>query len=323
MSRPGAIPWLLAAAIATAAFRLFEALSGHAAGWLAYLLLTVVAFSAGRARSKPAGAAALTILLGAIAASQAITFHGGDVIPEFMLPITIHAAGLALRNREQLAQTLADHGHELTVERDAYAQLSVRYERARVAAELHDVIAHAISMMVVQASAGQRLAANDPARTADTFKIITTTARQAQSDLERLADLLAADIADAKADLSLITEVVETACASGLPVTLRVTGDTTRVSDQVAHAALRVVQEGLTNALRYAPGADIQVGVDVGSQAIELTVNNDKPAAPGRLGLGSDRGLRGLRERLAALGGTLHAGPEHDGSWIMHARIPN
>jgi signal transduction histidine kinase len=239
-----------------------------------------------------------------------------------MLPSTLYLAGLALRGREALAGRLAEQAGELEAERDAYARLSVRYERARIAAELHDVVAHAISVMVVQASAGQRLAVREPARAAETFDVIATAARQAQADLDRLADLLAQDaVPDAGPDLGLVGEIIDTARASGLPVTLRVSGETSGVSGAVAHAALRVVQEGLTNALRYAPGAAIEVTVEARPGALELSIINGRSAGPARLGLGSGRGLTGLRERVGACGGRLDAGPDGEGGWSVRAWI--
>jgi signal transduction histidine kinase len=322
MRRGAAVPWLLLGAAGTSAILVAESLAAQGPGWFEYLFLAVVAFSAGRTRSRPAGLLALAILLASIAAAQLIAYDDGEIVPEIMLPLTLYSTGLALRSRELLATRLADQATELTAERDAYARLSIRYERARIAAELHDVVAHAISMMVVQASAGQRLAQQDPSRVTGTFEVIATAARQAQTDLDRLAELLGSDTpANAEADLALVHAIVDTARASGLPVTLRISGDTSSVSGAVAHAALRVVQEGLTNALRYAPGADVKVAVDARPGALELAIVNGKSTAPARLGLGSGRGLTGLRERLGAHGGTLHAGPDQDG-WRIRAWIP-
>ena len=124
--------------------------------------------------------------------------------------------------------------------------------------------------------------------------MIATAARQAQADLDRLAELLAQDAApDGGADLGLVHEIVDTAHASGLPVTLRVSGDTSGVPSAVAHAALRVVQEGLTNALRYAPGAEVEVTVAARPGALELSIVNAGSTAPVGLGLGSGRGADG------------------------------
>jgi hypothetical protein len=119
--------------------------------------------------------------------------------------------------------------------------------------------------MVVQASAGQRLAAREPSRAAETFGVIATAARQAQADLDRLADLLAQDAAAGSgADLGLVREIVDTARAFGLHVTLHVAGDTSGVSTAVAVAGPRVVQEWPDQcaALRYAPGAAVDVTVE-------------------------------------------------------------
>jgi len=297
------------------------ALASVDTGWI-LLLLPVVAFLAGRAPAWPVGALAVGLLLAGVAASQIIAFDDDSFVPYIMLPSTFYLAGLALRGREAVAGRLAEQADELEAERDAYARLSVRYERARIAAELHDVVAHAISVMVVQASAGQRLAVREPARAAETFDVIVTAARQAQADLDRLAELLSQDASpDGGADLGLVREIVETARASGLPVTLRVSGDTSGVPGAVAHAALRVVQEGLTNALRYAPGAIVEVAVDVRPGSLELSVVNGRSTAPVRLGLGSGRGLMGLRERVGACGGTLNAEPNDEGGWSVRAWI--
>ncbi len=319
--RAAAPPLLLGAAAGSCAVLLAEALEGNNISWM-LLVLPVIAFMAGRAPAWPAGAVAVGLLLAGITASQLIGFDGGSIVPEVMLPVTLYLAGLALRAREALAGRLAAQADELETERDAYARLSVRYERARIAAELHDVVAHAISVMVVQASAGQRLAVREPARAVETFDVIARAARQAQADLDRLANLLAQDAEpDAVADLGLVREIVDAAAASGLPVTLWISGDTSGVSSAVAHAARRVVQEGLTNALRYAPGAAVEVGVEVRPGALELSVVNGRSTAPARLELGSGRGLTGLRERVGACGGTLNAGPDDDGGWSVRAWI--
>jgi signal transduction histidine kinase len=319
--RVAAPPFLVGAAAGCCAVLVVEALHGQDISWM-LVLLPFIAFLAGRAPAWPAGGLSGALVLGGVAAAQVIHYDDGSFVPEIMLPLTLYLAGLALRSREALAETLAAQAEELTSERDAYARLSVRYERGRIAAELHDVVAHAISVMVVQASAGQRLAVREPARVAETFEVIGTAARHAQADLDRLADLLAQDATpDRGADLGLVREIVDTARASGLPVTLRLSGDTAGVSGPVAHAALRVVQEGLTNALRYAPGALVDVAVEAHPGALELSIVNGRSTAPARLGLGSGRGLTGLRERVGACGGTLAAGPEGDGGWSVRAWI--
>jgi signal transduction histidine kinase len=318
-------PFLVGAAACGCAVVVAAGLRGDAVPGFMIIALPCVAFLAGRAPARIAGAVALALLVGAVAAGQALAYDDDNIVPEIMLPLALYLAGLALSGREALAARLTAQATELEAERDAYAQLSVRYERARIAAELHDVVAHAISVMVVQASAGQRLAVSDPARALDTFGVIRTAARQAEADLGRLAALLAQDAPGEtpRGDLGLVVEIVDSARASGLPVTLRLTGDTADIPGAAAHAAVRVVQEGLTNALRYAPGAPIEVSVDTRPGTLELVVANGLPATPPRtgLGLGSGRGLTGLRERVDACGGTLDAGPDVAGGWSLRAWI--
>jgi signal transduction histidine kinase len=288
----------------------------------AILLVTVIAFLAGRTPSRPAGLAVISVLMAAVVATQVIHPDGDDLVPEVMLPLTLFLAGFALRARDVMTVRLAAQAADIEAERDAYAQLSVRYERARIAAELHDVVAHAISVMVVQAGAGQRLVGIEPELANETLTVIATAARQAEADLDRLAGLLAQDLTGPDEDLLLVEEIVESASAAGLPVTLSLEGDNTAVRGAVAHTALRIVQEGLTNALRYAPGAAVDVRIRAEPAALDLNIANRASVAQRRLDLGSGHGLIGLQERVAACGGTLQAGPDEHGGWNVHARVP-
>jgi signal transduction histidine kinase len=312
---------VILASVAAAGLLLATALAGIDNG-AGILLATIVAFLAGRAESRPAGAAAIGVVMAAVVASLVISPDDGSMVPAIMLPLTLYLAGFALRSREVMRARLATQAADLEAERDVYAQLSVRYERARIAAELHDVVAHAISVMVVQAGAGQRLAVAQPELADETLAVIATAARQAEADLDRLAGLLAQDAAEADEDLLLVSEIVDRANAAGLPVTLRLAGDTGAVRGTVAHTAFRIVQEGLTNALRYAPGTPIMVAIAADPAALQLSITNPAPDSAPRLDLGSGHGLAGLRERVAACGGTLDAGPDEQGGWKVRAQLP-
>jgi signal transduction histidine kinase len=234
------------------------------------------------------------------------------------------AAGRALREREQLAARLAERARELDEEREAHARLSVRYERARIASELHDIVAHAISVMVVQAGAGQRLASRDADATAEAFDAIAGAARQAEDDVRRLVELLADDEAiGAAPDLDLVTELVSRAAGSGLRVELTLEGDRDGLPAPVVETTYRVVQEGLTNALRYASGAAVAVQVRREPGVLLVEVVNGAAGRDDELaGLGTGHGLRGLRERVGACGGRFEAGPTADGGWRVCARLP-
>lgn len=284
--------------------------------------MSVLAFLAGRHPGRPVGIAVFALLMATVVATQIAWPNGDTVVPELMLPITLFVAGVALRARDTIALKLADQAADIEAEREAYTRLSVRYERARIAAELHDVVAHAISVMVVQASAGQRLVDVEPELATETFGVIAIAARQAEADLDRLAGLLAQDAVGPGEDLLLVREIVDRACAAGLPVTLRLAGSSEGIRGAVAHAGFRVVQEGLTNALRYAPGAPVTVTVRAGPAALDVRVENEAPTEHAELNLGSSHGLNGLRERVAACGGTLDAGPDARGGWTVHASMP-
>jgi signal transduction histidine kinase len=222
-----------------------------------------------------------------------------------------------------VAAQLAERVAELEDEREAHAQLSVRYERARIASELHDIVAHAISVMVVQASAGQRLA-HDPEATAETFERIAGAAREAEQDMGRLVALLGDERAIGPApDLALVEELVARAAGSGLSVTLRLEGEREGLPAPLGEAAYRVVQEGLTNALRYAAGAPVSVLVRGLPHELAIEIENGPTDVdPALSGAGTGNGLRGLRERLAEQGGTLRAGPTEAGGWLLTVRLP-
>jgi signal transduction histidine kinase len=249
----------------------------------------------------------------------------GDSVAIFtFMPETAWATGWVLRDRDRVAARLIERARELEEEREAYAQLSVRYERARIAAELHDIVAHAISVMVVQAGAGQRLARVDPELSQEAFAAIADAAARAEQDMGRLVALLGDEEAIGPApDLRLIEELVARAAGSGLDVTLRLEGEREGLPAAAVEAAYRVVQESLTNALRYASGAHVHVLVRGDSEELLVEVVNDGTGAEGSLaGSGTGNGLRGLRERVGACAGQLEAGPTGDGGWRVTASLP-
>jgi len=314
------LTWLVVAGVTLAAAADDSLLGGEE--FIAYALIPAHAFLAGRWDPHWRGlggpiALSVTAEIGA--------FRADDSQGVFVVAvIALWLAGRAVRERELLAAALAERVEELAREQEAYAQLSVRYERARIAAELHDVVAHAISVMVIQAGAGQRLAASDPQRTREAFEAIAGAAREAESDLGRLVELLGEQEATGTLpDLALIEELVARAADSGLDVCLRMEGDTGNLPVQVVALAHRVVQEGVTNALRYATGAPVRVLVRGDRQAMLVEVANDPATGDAAFAdSGTGNGLRGLRERAAALGGTIQAGPCTGGGWRLAAHLP-
>lgn len=256
---------------------------------------------------------------GVIAVSDAL--GEASIVPYVLMTGTAWGAARALRANDAVASRLAERARELESERELYAELSVRYERARIAAELHDIVGHSLSVMVVQAAAGQRLLDHDPAAVADALDAIAESARQGQDDLGRLVDLLGGEPSVAP-DLSLIDELVRRAARSGLRVSCRFEGDGDVSSALVAQVAFRVVQEALTNAIRYAPGSSVRVLVRHEGGRLSVSVTNDAPSGPVSGIVGGGEGLHGLRERVQQLGGGLAAGPAEAGGWSVAAWLP-
>ena len=286
-----------------------------------YVLAVVHAFCAGRWDERGVGIAAVVLLTGAAVSCAAAS--DDSAVPQVFLAPTAWGAGLALGGRERVADQLRRRAGELEDEHEAHVALSVRYERARIASELHDIVAHAISVMVVQASAGQRLTLQNPELVPPTFEAIEGAARRAEQDMGRLVELLGAEgPAGNGPDLALFDELVERASASGLSITLRLEVQGDDLPPAMLELAYRVVQEGVTNALRYAAGAAVRVLLRAGSGELLVEVENGDAASEVALtDTGTGNGLRGLRERLDALGGTLFAGPTVEG-WRLTARLP-
>jgi len=238
-----------------------------------------------------------------------------------MFSVPGFVAGTVQRLRHEAANELAERGRELEEERELFAELAVRHERARIASELHDIVGHAISVMVIQAAAGQRLLDQDPDRARQVFSDIAESARQGHDDLQRLVELLGGTEVGGP-DLSLIEEVVTRAARGGLDVSCRFEGERDGLPAPTAHVAFRVVQESLTNALRYAPGAAVRVLVNGSGRDLIVSVENDHSIQERPSLAGTGRGLIGLWERVQELDGELVAGPISGGGWRVEATLP-
>jgi signal transduction histidine kinase len=304
----GGALWLAAAALA-----------GH--GWYPDLAFVIMALLSTVAALGFRSRWAALYLAGYLVALFAVLYvAGGDTnpVPLIIFGVPGFLAATVLRLRRETADQLAARGRELEEERELFADLALRHERARIAAELHDIIGHAISVMIIQAAAGQRLVDRDPAAAKQAFASIAESARQGRDDLQRLVDLLGGTSVDSP-DLALIDEVVTRAARSGLDVSCRFEGAREGVPAPLAHLAFRVVQESLTNALRYAPGAAVRVAVSGSDRFLRVRVENE-PARSDRPGVeGTGRGLIGLRERIQQEGGQLTAGPTENGGWAVGA----
>ncbi|MDX6476347.1 MAG: hypothetical protein QOH95_1858 [Gaiellaceae bacterium] len=233
--------------------------------------------------------------------------------------------GSALGSRTEQARELSQRVETAERDRATAAERATAEERARIARELHDVVAHSVSVMVVQASGVRRLLKEEQHREREALMSVEQIGRQALTEMRRMLGVMRSG-EEAPAALApqpglqhlerLIAQVEE----AGLPVTLRVEGDRPELSPGVDLSAYRIVQEGLTNALKHAKGAHAEVVVRYIDTSVELEIADDGPGVPGGDGMG--HGLVGMRERVALYGGTIEAGPRDGGGFVLRAQLP-
>lgn len=220
--------------------------------------------------------------------------------------------------------TLEDRTRELEAEREVTAAQAVALDRVRIARELHDVVAHHVSAMGVQAGAARAVMDRDPDAARTALAGVEHSARAALDELRHLLETLRTSPAEAPdastVRLSDLSALVAHATENGLPTTLTVIGEERALPDVAQVNIYRVAQEALTNARRHGgPDAEADVRLRYGPDAVELeVVNTGRSAPPARPGLG----IVGMRERAAASGGTLEAGPRARGGYLVRLRVP-
>jgi signal transduction histidine kinase len=216
----------------------------------------------------------------------------------------------------------------LEVERDHQARMAVAAERTRIARELHDVVAHAVSVIVVQADGAAYAVRSQPDLAERAVQTISATGREALTELRRLLGVLRSE--EAAGELTplpgtqSLAELAERVRAVGLPVRLEIVGNVDDLPAGVGLGVYRIVQEALTNSLKHAgAGAQAVVRVERSGDAVCVDVHDDgKPAARSLVGVSGGNGLIGMRERALVFGGSLDAGPRPGGGWQVTARLP-
>jgi signal transduction histidine kinase len=211
----------------------------------------------------------------------------------------------------------------LEKERETASQLAIEGERARVARELHDIVSHSVSVMVVQAGAARH--ALEDGETADALSAVEKTGRDAMTELRHLMGVLAPDQDgdDALAPqpgLSRLGTLVDRIAFAGIPVDVTIHGKPRALPTGIDVTAYRVIQEALTNTLKHAPGSRAEVTVGYGTRNLRLEILNTGSSKPVKADGG--RGLIGLRERVAVYGGDLDARHRFGGGYRVRARIP-
>lgn len=230
--------------------------------------------------------------------------------------------GINVGNRRRYLDALIDRSRQLLVERDQQAQLAAAAERTRIAREMHDIVSHSLTVIVALAEGAGATA--DRERAAEAARAIAGSARGALSEMRVMLGVLRDENADAPlaplGDAS-VRDLVDGARTAGAPVTLSVTG-APEVAPAVRFAILRVVQEGLTNALRYARHPSyLRVAIAYADGGAVVSVENDGAVA-GASSQGAGRGLQGLQERVSHVRGTMTAGMVAAGVWRIAAELP-
>jgi len=283
---------------------------------LAVAIYTLAASS--RTRGAVLTAAASIVALTGVLAASGIGF--GDAAARVVFLVAAWLLGDSIRSRRAYVREIEQKAERLERERRSETRRAAAEEQARIARELHDVIAHALSVVVVQAGAAADVYEVDPSLTREPIRAIDTAARTALADLRRVLGLLEHDADYApQPGLAGLDELVDRVRSTGLQVALQVEGTPRRLPAAVDLSAYRIVQEALTNTLKHAHAEHVHVHVRYGDTLL-LEVRDDGQGCAN--GDGTGNGLIGMKERVALLGGTIDAGSLAGGGYHVAASIP-
>jgi signal transduction histidine kinase len=295
-------------------------------------LYAVAAHEDHRRRAWWAMVAACVVLLAAASVSLLERDDGFDALTLLSMIAFLGGAitaGVIIRNRERIFVDTERRAAAAEADRLAAAERAVASERSRIAREMHDVVAHSMSVISVQAAAGREIVHADPDKAAKVFATIETVGRESLGELRRMLGALR-DTGDPGAALSPqpgiadIMAVVAQSSASGVPTTLVVEGHERALAPGIELAVYRVVQEALTNVLKHAgPSTSAAVHIAYATDELTIEVTDDGRGAATELsGRGAGHGLIGMRERVEIYGGTFAAGPRADGGFGVRAVLP-
>ncbi|MET0932861.1 MAG: histidine kinase [Mycetocola sp.] len=273
------------------------------------------------------GAAAVSLTLSGIVTIDMLEdVWSNDVLSALILCLFAVLVGINVGNRVRYIGALVDRAGQLARERDQQAQLAAASERSRIAREMHDIVAHSLSVMIRLADGAEAMVEKDPAASLAAIRNVGSTGRASLADMRRLLGVLRdeeSELAERMPQPTLdeLPQLVDSYRGAGLPVTLTISG--VPPTGQAAQVTIyRAVQEALTNALRYARQASqVHVVLDC-SDAVTLTVTDDGTAGPRAESVGTGRGLLGMAERAALYGGTVESGPQPNGGWRVRMTMP-
>jgi signal transduction histidine kinase len=248
----------------------------------------------------------------------------GDWVFSVLFFFAVWFGGFVVGHKFEEADAAKERAMRAEREREDRARVAVAEERARIARELHDVVGHSVSVMTVQAAGVRRLLRPEQEREREALLTVERTGREALAEMRRMVGVLRrpeeAPALAPQPSLEHVDRLIEQAREAGLPVELRVQGKACELPAGVDLTAYRLVQEGLTNALKHARATRAEVLVDYGDGAIEVIVSDDGTGVGN--GEGGGHGLVGMRERVSVYGGELDAGPKPGGGYRLRARLP-
>jgi signal transduction histidine kinase len=291
-----------------------------------YLAVMLAAFTVAERCRWPVALGGLLVLIGGIVAHDWRSPEFGGVsgfVSDSAIPVVIWVVGRAVfvqRTRVDRSRALL---RELEAERQELAKVAVAEERAHLARELHDVVTHSVSVIVIQAQGAQRVLAGKNEQVNDALQVIESAGRSTLTEMRRLLGLLRDDAElprSPQPGLADVPHLVSQVRSAGLPVTVTVTGRPLSLDPGTDLSAYRIIQEALTNSLKYARPATAAVSITWHQGELELRVadtgeHRTSPAADGR-------GLVGMRERVAVYGGHLEAGPVPGAGFEVRCRLP-
>ena len=250
----------------------------------------------------------------------------GDVIFVGILFAGTWGIGRLLERRTNEAARLERHAALLEAEREQRAREAIAEERARIARELHDIVAHGVSTMVLQVGGVRRRLSPEQRAELDALLNVEETGRRSLVEMHRMLGIMRHaeedDLLTPPPGLDRLEDLADSMRAAGLPVDLRVEGDRLELPSGLDLSAFRIVQEALTNTLKHAGAARATVIVSYGSGALDIEVVDDGSGRSNGNGDAGGHGLVGMRERAAIFGGRLDAGSRPDGGYRVHAHLP-
>ncbi|MEA1902712.1 MAG: sensor histidine kinase [Actinomycetota bacterium] len=282
-----------------------------------------------RRRSLRIGGASVAVIVGwtVLGVITLPSVSTGSLITTLISTLTPLLLGREMHQRRGRVAELKERLKRAEIEREEKARRAVADERARIARELHDVVAHQMTVMTLQADGARRIADGTDPRVVEALETIGDTGREALAEMRRMVGLLRQPDDESETrplpQLSDIDALVEGIRAAGVAVDLKIEGDVRRLPEVNELSAFRIVQESLTNAVRHGgPDVSAKVTLDYGEESLDVLVVDDGRGASALSEDGVGHGIVGMRERVAVLGGEFRAGPNAGGGYRVHATIP-